>query len=129
MSYPKDLKYTKEHEWVRVEGDVATVGITDFAVKQLGDIVAVEVPEEGDKIAAGDSLGSIESVKAVADLYAPVSGTVAAINQTLNDSPEYVNDDPHDEGWIVQITMSEAAELDELMDAEAYAAFVLEEEG
>ncbi|ACY15800.1 glycine cleavage system protein GcvH [Haliangium ochraceum] len=129
MSYPKDLKYTKEHEWVRVEGDVATVGITDFAVKQLGDIVALDMPEEGDKIAVGDSLGSIESVKAVADLYAPVSGTVAAINQTLNDSPEYVNDDPHDEGWIVQITMSEAAELDELMDAEAYAAFVLEEEG
>lgn len=129
MSYPKDLKYTKEHEWVRVEGDVATVGITDFAVKQLGDIVALDMPEEGDKIAVGDSLGSIESVKAVADLYAPVSGTVAAINQTINDSPEYVNDDPHDEGWIVQITMSEAAELDELMDAEAYAAFVLEEEG
>lgn len=126
--YPKDLKYTSEHEWVRIDGDVAIIGITSFAADQLGDVVAVELPEEGDKITKGEVFGSVESVKAVSDLFAPLSGTVTRVNTPLNDSPEYVNEDPFDEGWMIEIEMSDPEEADELMDAPAYADFVAEQE-
>jgi glycine cleavage system H protein len=126
--YPKDLKYTNEHEWVRIDGDVAIIGITSFAADQLGDVVAVELPEEGDKVTKGEVFGSVESVKAVADLFAPVSGTVSRVNTPLNDSPEYVNEDPFDEGWMIEVEMSDPEEADELMDVSAYADFVAEQE-
>lgn len=125
---PSDLKYTQDHEWVRVEGRSCTTGITAFAATQLGDVVAVELPEEGDEFAKGDVMGTVESVKAVADLFCPVSGRVAAVNSPLNDSPEYVNEDPYDEGWMVQIEMSDTSELDGLMDAQRYQALVVEED-
>ena len=130
MSYefPSDLKYTKDHEWVRVEGRLCAIGITEFAAEQLGDVVAVELPEEEDEVAMGDSIGTVESVKTVADIFAPLSGTVVAVNTPLNDSPEYVNEDPYDEGWMVQIEMSDPDELDELLDAKEYANLVDEEE-
>jgi glycine cleavage system H protein len=120
--FPKDRRYTKEHEWVKVEGPTATVGITDFAQKELGDIVFVELPEIGRVVAAGDVLGTIESVKAVSELYAPVSGTVAAVNTLLNDAPESVNRDAHESGWICKLTLAKTAEFDALMDAAAYEA-------
>jgi glycine cleavage system H protein len=126
--YPKDLKYTNEHEWVRIDGDVAIIGITSFAADQLGDVVAVELPEEGDKITKGEVFGSVESVKAVSDLFAPVSGTVSRVNTPLNDSPEYVNEDPFDEGWMIEVEMSDPEEAEELMDAPTYAEFVAEQE-
>lgn len=126
--YPKDLKYNNEHEWVRIDGDVAIIGITSFAADQLGDVVAVELPEEGDKVTKGEVFGSVESVKAVSDLFAPVSGTVSRVNTPLNDSPEYVNEDPFDEGWMIEVEMSDASELEELMDADDYASFVEEQE-
>jgi len=126
--FPKDLLYTPEHEWVRVEENVAQVGVTTFAAEQLGDVVAVELPEEGDKVTKGDAFGSIESVKAVADLFAPVSGTVVRVNTPLNDAPEYVNEDPYDEGWMIEIQMSDAEELEELMSIDDYASFVSESE-
>jgi glycine cleavage system H protein len=118
--FPNDRRYTKEHEWVKVEGQSATVGITDFAQKELGDIVFVELPEIGRVVALGDVLGTIESVKAVSELYAPVSGTVAAVNTLLNDAPESVNRDAHEAGWICKLKLSKPGELDTLMDAAAY---------
>jgi glycine cleavage system H protein len=126
--YPKDLKYTNEHEWVRIDGDVAIIGITSFAADQLGDVVSVELPEEGDKVVKGEVFGSVESVKAVSDLFAPVSGTVSRVNTPLNDSPEYVNEDPFDEGWMIEVEMSDPEEADELMDTAAYAEFVAEQD-
>ncbi|MCG8419709.1 MAG: glycine cleavage system protein GcvH [Proteobacteria bacterium] len=130
--YPSDLKYTKDHEWLRVSkkdgGDIGRVGITSFAGEQLGDVVAVELPDEGDKINKGEVFGTLESVKAVADLFAPVSGTFLRVNTPLGDSPEYVNEDPYDEGWMVEIQLSDPAELGDLMSAEAYAAFVADQE-
>lgn len=126
--YPKDLKYTNEHEWVRIDGDVAIIGITSFAADQLGDVVAVELPEEGDKITKGEVFGSVESVKAVSDLFAPLSGTVSRVNTPLNDSPEYVNEDPFDEGWMIEIELSDPDEVEELMDAATYAEFIAEQE-
>jgi glycine cleavage system H protein len=126
--YPKDLKYTNEHEWVRIDGDVAIVGITSFAANQLGDVVAVELPEEGDKVTKGEVFGSVESVKAVSDLFAPLSGTVSRVNTPLNDSPEYVNDEPFDEGWMIEIEISDPDEIEELMDAASYAEFIAEQE-
>lgn len=118
--FPNDRRYTKEHEWVKVEGQAATVGITDFAQKELGDIVFVELPEIGRAIALGDVLGTIESVKAVSELYAPVSGTVAEVNALLSDAPETVNRDAHEAGWICKLKLSKPGEWDELMDAAAY---------
>jgi glycine cleavage system H protein len=118
--FPNDRRYTKEHEWVRVEGSQAVVGITDFAQKELGDIVYVELPEIGRTVSQGDVLGTIESVKAVSELYAPVSGTVAAVNTLLSDKPETVNSDAHAAGWICKLTFTKPAELDALMDAAAY---------
>ena len=126
--YPSDLKYTKEHEWARVDGKIATVGITKFAVEQLGDITQVDLPKEGETVRRNDVFGTVESVKAVSDVYAPLSGKVLKVNSPLGDSPEYLSDDPYDEGWMVQLELTHPAELDELMDAEAYQAFVEEQD-
>jgi len=119
---PNDRRYTKEHEWVRAEGAEATVGITDFAQRELGDIVYVELPEIGRTVASGEVLGTIESVKAVSELYAPVSGTIASVNTVLSDKPETINGDAHGAGWICKLTLSKPGELDGLMDAAAYGA-------
>ena len=124
MSVPQDLQYTKSHEWVRVEDDVVTVGITDHAQEELGDVVFVELPEEGGSLSAGDTFGTIESVKAVSDLYAPVGGEVVEVNGALNDTPENVNEDPYGEGWILKIRTSEEADL---LSAEEYEKVVEEE--
>jgi glycine cleavage system H protein len=126
--YPDDLKYTKEHEWARIDGNKATIGITQFAVDQLGDITQVELPKEGEKMRAGEPFGTVESVKAVSDLFAPLTGTVSKVNDPLNDSPEYVNDDCYDEGWMVQMELSAAAELEKLMSADQYQEFLREQE-
>ena len=126
--YPDDLKYTKEHEWTRIDGNKATIGITQFAVDQLGDITQVELPKEGEKMRAGEPFGTVESVKAVSDLFAPLTGTVTKVNDPLNDSPEYVNDDCYDEGWMVQIELSNAGELEKLMSADQYQEFLREQE-
>ncbi len=120
--FPNDRRYTKDHEWVKVAGETATVGITDFAQKELGDIVFVELPEVGRTVAPGDVLGTIESVKAVSELYAPVSGTITAVNAVLNDAPDTVNRDAHETGWICKLTVGSRGEVDALMDAAAYGA-------
>ena len=125
--YPDNYKYSKEHEWVNVEGDVATIGITHHAQDQLGDIVYVELPEVDAEFAAGDEFGSVESVKAVAEVFMPISGTVTEVNESLEDSPETVNQNPHDDGWILKMKISDASELDDLMDKAAYEAFVAAE--
>ncbi len=111
MAVPQDLQYTKSHEWVRVESGVATVGITEHAQDELGDVVFVELPEQGATLAAGDSFGAVESVKAVSDLYAPVSGEVVEVNGMLEDSPEKINEDPYGEGWILKLRISDEADL------------------
>jgi glycine cleavage system H protein len=129
MNFPEDLKYTTEHEWVRVEGDVATVGITDFAQEQLGDIVFVELPEEEDAIEKGDTFGVVESTKSVSDLYVPLSGTVIESNDPLLDSPEVINEDPYGEGWMIRIKLKSPDEVKELLDAKAYQKLIEEEEG
>jgi glycine cleavage system H protein len=128
MEFPEELKYTEEHEWVLVEDDVVTVGITDFAQDSLGDVVFVELPEVGVVLETGKPLGVVESVKAVSDVYAPVSGEVVEINEELPDSPELTNTSPYEDGWMVKIRVSDPSQLDALMDAEAYQAFV-EKEG
>jgi len=120
MNIPQSLKYTKEHEWVREDGDTVTVGITDHAQGELGDIIFVEFPEIGRKIQKDEPFGTIEAVKTVADLFAPISGTVIEINETLDDSPESVNQDPYGDGWMVKVSVSEAGELDSLMSAGQY---------
>ncbi len=117
---PDDRKYTQEHEWVQVEGDIGTVGITEHAAGELGDIVFVELPETGSEFSAGDSVGTIESVKAVADLYLPVSGEIIEINDAVVDSPELVGNAPMDDGWLVKVRLVEPSELDRLLDASAY---------
>lgn len=124
MNVPADLKYTKEHEWARVAGDEVTVGITDYAQGELGDIVYVELPEVGTEIAMDASFGTIEAVKAVNDLYAPLSGTVIAINEALEDAPDKVNNDPYGDGWMIKIKLSDPAEVDKLLDGEAYQALI-----
>src|SRR5687767_2482315 len=111
-NYPNDLLFTEDHEWTRIEGTMATVGITQFAVEQLGDVTQVDLPREGESVKQGDVFGSIESVKAVSDLFAPVSGKVVKINTPLADSPEYVNEDPYDQGWLIQIEMTNPAEAE-----------------
>lgn len=126
MSIPKELKYSKEHEWVRVEGSRATVGITDFAQHELGDVVFVEVPAAGAAVTAGKAFSVVESVKAVSDIYVPVSGTVVAVNDALTDAPEIINSDPYGEGWIAVIELSNPAELDGLLDSEAYEKLTAE---
>jgi glycine cleavage system H protein len=117
--YPADLKYTKEHEWIRIDGDTGTVGITDFAQQQLGDVVYVDLPEVGTKVSAGQPFGTIESVKAVSELFAPVSGEVTAVNTDLKDHPEHVNTKPH-ETWMVKFRLSNASEAGSLLDSTAY---------
>ncbi len=122
MSYPDDLRYSKEHEWVRAEDGRATIGITSFAADELGDIVFIELPEVGATLTQFGTFGVVESVKAVSDLFAPVSGEVVEVNEALRDAPELLNTDPFGEGWIARVTLADAAELDNLMDAAAYAA-------
>ena len=124
MNIPTNLKYSKEHEWVRLEGNKAVVGITDFAQSQLGDVVFVELPTVGVAVVAGKRFSVVESVKAVSDIFAPVNGTVVEINETLNDAPEKVNQDPYGQGWIAVLELTDAAALAELMDSETYAAQV-----
>ena len=119
---PNDRRYTKEHEWVAVAGATATIGITDFAQAELGDIVYVELPEAGRTVSAGDVLGTIESVKAVSEIYAPVSGTVAEVNAALGQKPETINTDAHGAGWICKLTLSQPGEVEALLDADAYRA-------
>jgi len=118
------LKYTDQHEWVAVEGDVATVGITDYAQGQLGDVVFVELPEEGKAFAIGDQAAVVESVKAAAEVYAPISGEIVEVNEALNDKPELVNEDATGEGWFFKIQIDDESELDSLMDAKEYKEFV-----
>ncbi len=120
MSVPADLKYTKEHEWARRDGDVVTVGITEYAQGELGDVVFVELPQVGDSVEMDDTFGTIEAVKAVADLFSPLSGEVVEINESLSDDPEKVNKDPYGDGWMVKIKMSDASQWDEMMSAEDY---------
>ena len=122
MSYPDDLRYSKEHEWVRAEDGRATIGITSFAADELGDIVFIELPEVGATLSQFGTFGVVESVKAVSDLFAPVSGEVAEVNEKLRDAPELLNTDPFGEGWIARVTLAVDAELENLMDAAAYAA-------
>lgn len=121
MNLPTGLKYSEQHEWVRVEGGKAIIGITDFAQSELGDIVFVELPEVGDTITFGDSFGSVESVKTVSELYAPLSGKVIDINSALDDSPEHVNQSPYGDGWMIAVEMSDSSELNKLWSAEKYA--------
>jgi glycine cleavage system H protein len=124
MTYPQDRRYTKEHEWVRAEGDVGVVGITDHAQHELGDIVYVDLPKIGAHVEQGKSLGSVESVKAVSDIYSPVSGEVTEINEALAQSPEKLNQDPHGAAWLVKIRMSAPDELKKLLSAADYQAYV-----
>jgi len=125
--YPDNYLYTKEHEWIDVEEGIATVGITDYAQDQLGDIVYVELPEVGSEFSTGDEFGSVESVKAVAEIYMPIAGEIVEINEGLEESPELVNKNPHDDGWIVKIKVADPSELDDLMDHEAYEEWVEQE--
>jgi glycine cleavage system H protein len=122
--YPDNFRYTKEHEWVLVEGDTGTVGITDHAQEELGDIVYVDLPKIGARLQQGKALGSVESVKAVSDIYAPVSGEVVAVNAALADAPEKLNEDPHGEAWLVKIRLSIPAELEQLFSAADYQKYV-----
>lgn len=124
MSYPDNLKYTKEHEWVLVEGEKGTIGITDHAQSELGDIVFVDLPKLGTKISKGSTFGSVESVKAVSDIYAPVSGEVTEINETLTSAPEKLNADPHGAAWLIKVKLSNAAELSELLSAADYEKYI-----
>ncbi|HWO42485.1 MAG TPA: glycine cleavage system protein GcvH [Candidatus Eisenbacteria bacterium] len=124
MEIPEGLKYSKEHEWVLVEGNIATIGITEYAQEELGDIVYVELPEVGEKIVKDDPFGAVESVKAVSDVYAPVSGTVLEVNDALPDSPETINEDAYGDGWMIRVEMSDMDDLKDLMTAEEYAEYI-----
>jgi glycine cleavage system H protein len=122
--YPADFRYTKEHEWIKVDGDSGTVGITDYAQHELGDVVFVELPKVGAILKAGQSLGSVESVKAVSEIYCPVSGEVTAVNSILADTPEKLNQDPHGAAWLVKLALANKSEAQSLMDAAAYEAYL-----
>ena len=124
MNIPTNVKYTKDHEWIRQEGDIAYVGITDYAQEQLGDIVFVDIQTEGETLAAGDTFGTIEVVKTISDLFIPVSGEVLEQNEALSDQPELVNQDPYGEGWLIKIKPADDADFDSLLDAEAYKALI-----
>jgi glycine cleavage system H protein len=124
MNFPSDLKYTKDHEWVRVNGDEAYIGITDFAQRELGDIVYVDINTVGDEVSKDDVFGTVEAVKTVSDLFMPLTGTIVETNPALNDNPELVNSDAYGEGWMVKITISNTADLDGLLDATAYQALI-----
>ena len=124
MSFPASLRYTKDHEWIRTEGAIATIGITDFAQKELGDIVYVEVELIGKELEAGAVFGTVEAVKTVSDLYLPVSGTITELNPALGNAPELVNNDPYGEGWMIKMTVKNPADIEKLLDAAAYEAIV-----
>ena len=124
MSLPEDLKYTKEHEWLKVDGETAIIGITEHAQSELGDIIFIEFPNVDQKIEKNEPFGTIEAVKTVADLFAPVSGKVIEINETLEDNPEFVNSDPYVNGWIVKVSISDTSELEELMSADKYGELI-----
>ena len=126
MNFPTNVKYTKEHEWIRLEGDVAYVGITDYAQEQLGDIVFVDIPTEGETLAADEVFGTIEVVKTISDLFLPVTGEIQEQNEALADQPELVNQDPYGEGWLIKIKPTADADFDSLLDAEAYKALINE---
>lgn len=125
--YPADLRYDKEHEWVRVDGDIVTVGISDFAQDQLGEVVYVTLPAVGDTVNAGDTFGEIESVKSVSELYSPVTGEVVKVNDALSATPETVNADPYGEGWMIEVKVEDAGEVDGLMSAADYEAFLADQ--
>lgn len=124
MDFPKELKYTKDHEWVRVEGETATVGVTDFAQGELGDIVYLEIETESEDLDQGELFGTVEAVKTVSDLFMPISGTVAAVNEMLEDQPELINSDAYGDGWMIKITIKDASEIEELLSADEYASLV-----
>jgi glycine cleavage system H protein len=125
--YPADLKYDKEHEWLKADGDVASIGITDFAQDQLGEVVYVDLPAVGDEVVAGEAFGEIESVKSVSELYSPVSGEVVDVNIALDGKPESVNEDVYGEGWMIKVKMSDASEVDAMMSAADYESFLASE--
>ena len=127
MKFPKKLKYTREHEWVLVEGSEATVGITDYAQHELGEVVYVELPKVGDTVTKDEEFGTVESVKAASPIYAPVSGDVLEVNNDLSERPETLNDDPYGDAWLIRIEMSDASELDDLMSADEYKDYIAEE--
>ncbi len=124
MNFPENLKYTKEHEWVSIEGDVATIGITEFAQSELGDIVFVEIETEGENLDQNEVFGTIEAVKTVSDLFMPITGEIIAINTDLEDAPESVNESPYENGWMVKIKASDLSQIDDLMDASAYKSLI-----
>lgn len=124
MEFPSNVRYTKDHEWIRLEGDVATVGITDFAQGELGDIVFVDIPTEGETLAAEEVFGSVEAVKTVSDLYLPVAGEVLEVNAAIDGQPDLVNSDPYGAGWMVRVKVASIADVEALMDADAYRALV-----
>ena len=124
MNFPQNLKYTSEHEWIRIEGDIAYVGITDYAQEQLGDIVFVDIPTVGETLEAGETFGTIEVVKTISDLFLPVAGEVMEQNEALEENPELVNKDPYGKGWIVKISVADKAQMAGLLDAEAYKAII-----
>ncbi len=124
MNIPAELKYTEDHEWIKIDGNIATVGITDFAQGELGDIVYVEIETEGETIEAGEVFGTVEAVKTVSDLFMPLSGEVTEVNSNLEDNPETVNENAYEDGWMIKITMSDSSEVDKLMDADTYKAHI-----
>ncbi|MDC0579308.1 glycine cleavage system protein GcvH [Bacteroidia bacterium] len=124
MNFPENLKYTKEHEWVSIEGDTATIGVTEFAQSELGDIVFVEIETEGESFAQNEVFGTIEAVKTVSDLYMPISGEIVAVNADLEDAPESVNESPYKKGWMIKVKASNLSEIDHLMDAETYKELI-----
>ena len=126
MTYPKSFRYSKEHEWMDVKGDLATIGITDHAQQELGDVVFVELPKPGAKIEAGKSFGTVESVKAVSEIYAPASGEVLEVNGELQNKPDTINSDPHGAAWLIKVRLTNAAGISDLMDAAAYEAYIAE---
>ena len=128
MEFPEELKYSKEHIWMRIDGNRAVVGITDYAQQELGDIAAVELPEEGDQVEQEDSMGSVEARKTVAELYAPVSGTVISVNEDIVDNSSLINDDPYDSGWLLELELDDCDELKSLMSSDDYAEYVEDNE-
>jgi glycine cleavage system H protein len=127
IEIPEELKYTDEHEWAKIEDELVVIGITDYAQDSLGEIVYIELPSEGDEITKGDSFGGVESTKSVSDLYAPVSGEVVEVNESLLDSPETINEDPYGEGWLIKVRIHDSDEFEELMDSEQYSEFIEKE--
>ncbi|MFB1023314.1 MAG: glycine cleavage system protein GcvH [Vicingaceae bacterium] len=124
MNIPADLKYTSDHEWIKIDGDIATIGITDFAQSELGDIVYVEIETEGDNLEKGEVFGTVEAVKTVSDLFMPVKGEVIEVNDKIEASPESVNDNPYEDGWMIKVKLADMSQLDDLLSAEAYEAEV-----